>query len=214
MKTTLKHRPLFGHATRTLKGAYGNFWEYAASRMRGETIFLKRSRLSIEIPFFLQVSITIFLLFALNTSALAINASLSWDANTESDLSGYKIYFGMASGSYGNPVDVGNTTSHTFSDLADGTYYFTVTALDTSGNESLFSNEVSKTFSSTSNNDIAASGGGGGCGIIRRLGGGEPPKPGDAAAMLTLVGFLGLMLLKKTLLRRTPREVRIKLNTP
>ena len=164
-------------------------------------------------PLFLQISVTIFLLFALNTAALAINASLSWDGNTESDLSGYKIYFGVVSGSYGDPVDVGNTKSHTLSDLADGTYYFTVTALDTSGNESLFSNEVSKTFSSTSNNDIAASGGGGGCGIIR-LGGGEPPKPGDAAAMLTLVGFLGLMLLKKTLLRRTSREVRIKINTP
>lgn len=165
----------------------------------------------------LHISTAVFLLFALNTAALAINVTLSWDANTESDLSGYNVYFGTAAGSYGDPVNVGNTTRHTLSDLADGTYYFTVTALDTSNNESVFSREISKTFESTNtsivNNDIATSGGGGGCGIIR-LGGFEPPKPGDAAAMLTLIAFLGLMLLKKTLLRHTARSIRIKINIP
>ncbi|MBN4053140.1 fibronectin type III domain-containing protein [bacterium AH-315-L15] len=72
---------------------------------------------------------------------------MSWNSNSESDLAGYKTYLGLASGVYGPPVDIGNQTSHTFTNLGLGTYYFTVTAYDTSGNESTFSGELSKTFS-------------------------------------------------------------------
>ncbi len=99
--------------------------------------------------FFLLSSTFFVLLFILNPNTFAGEALLSWDANSESDLSGYKVYFGTSSGNYGTPVNVGDTTSHTISDLSDGTYYFAVTALDTSGNESGFSNEVSKTFSTS-----------------------------------------------------------------
>ena len=55
------------------------------------------------------------------------------------DLAGYKVYHGFASRSYDVTIDVGLTTSAVLSGLQDGrAYYFAVTAYDTSGNQSLF----------------------------------------------------------------------------
>ncbi|NIR48096.1 T9SS type A sorting domain-containing protein [candidate division KSB1 bacterium] len=69
---------------------------------------------------------------------------VSWDANTESDLAGYKIYYGKTSRDYNREVFVGNVTSHKISALQPTErYYFAVTAFDHSGNESGFSQEVS-----------------------------------------------------------------------
>src|SRR5205085_7771374 len=76
-----------------------------------------------------------------NTTA---QVTLAWDPNTESDLAGYKVYIGTASGVYTTTIDVGNVTTYTVTGLAPGaTYYFVVTAYDTGGLESGFSNEVS-----------------------------------------------------------------------
>lgn len=58
------------------------------------------------------------------------------------DLTGFKIYYGTSSGSYSNVTDVGNVTSYTVANLSTGTYYFAVTAYDTAGVESAYSNEV------------------------------------------------------------------------
>lgn len=75
---------------------------------------------------------------------LAYSALFSWDANQETDLGGYNVYFGASSGQYGAPIDVGLATSYQTSDLEGGTTYFVVvTAYDTSGNESDFSDEAS-----------------------------------------------------------------------
>lgn len=85
---------------------------------------------------------------------------LQWDANTETDLAGYKVYSGQTSGSYNPPVDVGNITTATVSNLTQGaTYYFAVTAYSTSGLESPFSQEVSYTVP-TSGSDPNQPGGG------------------------------------------------------
>ncbi len=55
------------------------------------------------------------------------------------------MYQGTTSGSYGPSIDVGKVTTYTASNLqASLTYYFAITAYDTSGNESLPSNEVSQ----------------------------------------------------------------------
>ncbi len=79
------------------------------------------------------------------TEPASSTATLSWDANSESDLAGYKVYLGTASGVYGTPADVGNVTTFQIVNFSQGqTYYFPVTAYDSSGNESGFSNEVSK----------------------------------------------------------------------
>lgn len=74
-------------------------------------------------------------------------ASLSWSPVTSTNLAGYKVYVGTASGRYGVPVDVGNVTSHVVNNLSVGnTYYFVVTSYNSSGSESLPSTEVSKSI--------------------------------------------------------------------
>lgn len=62
------------------------------------------------------------------------------------DIAGYKIYYGTASHSYSNVVDVGNTNRVTINGLIPGaTYYFAATTVDALGNESGFSNEAGYT---------------------------------------------------------------------
>jgi hypothetical protein len=70
--------------------------------------------------------------------------SLAWDANTEPDVAGYKIYYGTASRSYGASVDVGNVTTYVLGGLTPGqVYYISATAYNTSHDQSGYSNEVS-----------------------------------------------------------------------
>jgi len=85
-------------------------------------------------------------------------ATLAWNANPETDLSGYKIYYGTAprksdcpaGAGYAETVSAGNKTSYTIEKLIPGsTYYFSVTSLNTSGKESCFSAEMKKTISLT-----------------------------------------------------------------
>lgn len=101
-----------------------------------------------------------FVLFflAYSTVAFAGDAVLSWDSNDWSidpDLAGYKVYHGTVSGNYTNTIDIGlvnpnDVPTYTVVNLTDGnTYYFAVTAYDTAGNESGFSNEVSKIIGGT-----------------------------------------------------------------
>ena len=79
-------------------------------------------------------------------NAQAAEITLAWDQNPESDVTGYKIYYGQSSGSYSTTVDVGNYTSCVISGLEIGvTYYFVVTAY-TSEAESGYSDEISYTI--------------------------------------------------------------------
>jgi hypothetical protein len=77
--------------------------------------------------------------------AKAAQVSLAWDRNTETDIAGYRVYYGTASRVYNWFIDVGNTTAFTVTGLTDGaTYYFAATAYDTSHLESTYSVEASK----------------------------------------------------------------------
>src|SRR5882724_280153 len=81
--------------------------------------------------------------------SLSNSAVLAWDAVTVPNLSGYRVYFGTAPGTYlqsvGQGISVGNVTTFTVMGLASGTrYYFAVTDFDTLGGESSYSNEVFK----------------------------------------------------------------------
>ncbi len=108
-----------------------------------------------------RILVTIFALIACGTAVLAADIKLAWDANTESDLAGYKVYYGTVSGAYGTVISVGNQPNYTVTGLPAGTYYFAVTAYNTEGLESGFSNEVSATVSgtpSTSTCDLNADG--------------------------------------------------------
>jgi Fibronectin type III domain len=78
------------------------------------------------------------------------NATLTWTANTEPDLAGYKVYVGTASGLYNFPGSaflIGRVTSYTVSNLPMGqTYFFAISAYDSAGNESVLSAETSKSL--------------------------------------------------------------------
>ncbi|HET9845966.1 MAG TPA: hypothetical protein VFQ02_09450 [Nitrospira sp.] len=85
-----------------------------------------------------------------STSPGTGSAILSWTSNGEADLAGYKLYVGTAPGQYtyaGSPFVIGLMGSYTISGLPMGqTYYFALSAFDSSGNESGLSSEVSKSI--------------------------------------------------------------------
>lgn len=129
-------------------------------------------------PLFLAAVLILVGIFT--NHAFAGSATLTWNTNTESDLASYKIYYGTSARTgtdpktcglcgYSTSINVGKVTTYTFSSLTDGlTYYFSISALDTSNNESTFSSEVSKvilvadttppTISSVSASSITSSG--------------------------------------------------------
>ena len=67
---------------------------------------------------------------------------LQWDANTERDLAGYKVHYGTASRNYNTHINVDKNTQCTIPIDYGIHYYFAVTAYDSAGNESGYSNEV------------------------------------------------------------------------
>jgi len=83
----------------------------------------------------------------------AASVLLSWnapkanaDGTSLTDLAGYKVYSGTSPGNYTSTLDVGNVVSISMGGLQDGQlYYFAVTAYDSMGLESGFSNEASVT---------------------------------------------------------------------
>jgi len=86
----------------------------------------------------------IVIIMLLPAIAFAATVQVTWNPNTEPDLAGYRLYVGEASGQYGEPVDVGNVTGHVMEITPQhgATYYFALTAYDTSGNESGYSAEA------------------------------------------------------------------------
>jgi fibronectin type III domain protein len=70
--------------------------------------------------------------------------TLAWTPSPDTNIMGYNIYYGVASRTYPNVINVGNVTSATISNLVAGvTYYFAATEYDNLGQESGFSDEVS-----------------------------------------------------------------------
>jgi hypothetical protein len=87
------------------------------------------------------------------TTVTIRTAALTWTAPTQNvdgsaltNLSGYKVYWGTQSRTYTQTATVNgaSTTSYTAS-LTPGTWYFAISAVDSTGSESTRSNEVSKT---------------------------------------------------------------------
>ncbi len=80
------------------------------------------------------------------SNAFASQVTLAWDPSTESDVAGYRIHYGTASGSYSVHIDVHKVTVCTLTGLeAEQTYYFAASVYDSAGNESGYSNEVGYT---------------------------------------------------------------------
>ena len=72
--------------------------------------------------------------------------TVMWNANTEADLQGYRVYVGTRSGARSQTFDVGNVTSTRLTLPLGSTYFFVVTAYDKSGNESSPSGELSRSL--------------------------------------------------------------------
>lgn len=85
------------------------------------------------------------------------DALLDWADNTETDLSHYNVYRSTTSGGPYTKLNASNITSSTYTNAglsAGTTYYYVVRAVDTNGNESSNSSQIS--FSTT----VQVSGGG------------------------------------------------------
>ena len=92
-------------------------------------------------------------LLAAPGTSRAASVLLEWDPSTDADLAGYRVYYQANSHAIpfqgtdaleGNaPVEGGNSTTATISGLDPGTsYYFAVTAYNSAGLESVYSNIV------------------------------------------------------------------------
>lgn len=94
----------------------------------------------------------LFLILSTLSTASAADVTLTWNANTESDLAGYKLYQGTVSGQYGPPVTLGKVTTYTLtlpSLDVDQSYFWALSAYDLAGNESGKSVELSKLVAGT-----------------------------------------------------------------
>ena len=106
---------------------------------------MKRLLLSLLLSLFLVVGVV---------AAPAEDLGLGWDANTETNLAGYKVYYkigspgppydGVGQPEGDSPIDVGNVTEFWFNsiDFRASDFWFVVTAYSTEGYESGYSNEV------------------------------------------------------------------------
>ncbi len=91
------------------------------------------------------IVLTALLLLTLSRT-VAAEVTLAWDPSPDANVVRYYVYYGAGSADYTNRVNAGNATSVTISNLlVAGGYYFAATAVDDSGLESDFSNEISYT---------------------------------------------------------------------
>lgn len=92
--------------------------------------------------------------FAIAVTAISNGrATLSWTAPTENtdgsalaNLSGYRIRYGTSAGALTQTIVIDNAsvTTYVVEDLAPATWYFAVTAVNSSGSESAYSNVANK----------------------------------------------------------------------
>jgi hypothetical protein len=125
---------------------------------------LTHPRKPLFILFVILVLSTLFLTILHPKEAQSAQATLSWNPPTTytdgtplTNLAGFNVYYGTASCSYLQVVNVGNVTAYTVTNLTDGVkYYFAVTAYDANGVESEYSNEASRTMGTSVDSNCAA----------------------------------------------------------
>ncbi|RDH81955.1 MAG: hypothetical protein DIZ78_16070 [endosymbiont of Escarpia spicata] len=75
-------------------------------------------------------------------SQCSSSVRIAWNASTGGDVASYNLYHRTGSGTYGDPVAVGNVVTHDLDVDGVGNHYFVVTAVNLGGHESSFSSEV------------------------------------------------------------------------
>ncbi|MHC1696771.1 MAG: hypothetical protein AB9919_01645 [Geobacteraceae bacterium] len=112
-------------------------------------------------------AVIVIVLFSSVLSAYSAQSILTWDAVSDSSVVGYKLHYGKVPGVYTNSVDTGIMTSSTVNDLTEGeTYYFASTAYDSAGNQSGYSNEVSRSIPSSTRYSLVVAQNGSGAGTV------------------------------------------------
>ena len=87
-------------------------------------------------------ALALLVLLLFSTTALAVDVGIKWDANSEPDLAGYVVHRSRDGMAY-QPIAKTTATAYTFANISAGrTYSAVVTAYNTSGIESAFSNAV------------------------------------------------------------------------
>jgi hypothetical protein len=152
--------------------------------------------------------VVLFSTFFSANLAAAAEVTLAWDANTEPDLAGYKIYYDTSSGPpyCGTEADQGTSSiivlvedlddpdfpEYTITGLGEkDDYYFAVTAFDNENSESGYSNEA--TTADAAGEDEGGDGGGGGCFISSSGYGLHSPKKMSAQFPITGARFIALV---------------------
>ena len=102
------------------------------------------------------------------SAAATQSVALKWNPSADTNVAGYRIYYGTTSFNYKNVVTVGNVTNAVISGLADETtFFFAATTTDAAGNESDFSNEATFTTAAA----------------VAPVMGNQPPTLNDLAAL-------------------------------
>ncbi len=125
------------------------------------SIFIINSMALRSLAGLIGIAVALFLIL-FPSLACAVHITLAWDPNDEPDVAGYIVYYGRQSRDYDYDVDVGDYNSVTISGLVeDVRYYFAVTAYDSEGNESDFSQEIAYPRTTTSTFSASDTSGGG-----------------------------------------------------
>jgi hypothetical protein len=89
-----------------------------------------------------RTAISALFVLGLTLPAFGRNVTVAWNANKETDLSGYVIRYGTSSRTYTASVDVGKRTSFALTLDDFTTYYVAVEAYNIAGGRSVLSSEV------------------------------------------------------------------------
>ena len=152
------------------------------SQIKDGTIFGIKIRMKATAKYLKMSVIFLFLIIVIPAWVYGEVVMVSWEANTETGLGGYRVYYGTSSMTYTQSLDVSPLiNSIEIGDLSQGyTYYFAITAYDTEGYESAYSEEVSVSIPEgdpppDEDNSVSlgagSGGGGGGCFISSAIGG-------------------------------------------
>lgn len=103
---------------------------------------------------YLLLTISLFFIHA----ASAQSVKLIWEANPETDIAGYRLHVGDESRVYITTIDVGTVLEYSMAIPSGIVQFFSVTAYNTAGFESAYSNEVSASIPSRVQNLKASPG--------------------------------------------------------